>query len=49
MAIERFDLELKVLQRLREGLMDGVVGHENTFGDMTRRRFIKDGRPFLQK
>ena len=49
MAIERVDLELKVLQRLREGLMDGVVGHENTFGDMTRRRFIKDGRPFLSK
>jgi len=49
MAIERYDLEWQVLQRLREGLMDGVVGHESTFGDMTRRKFIEDGRPFFSK
>ena len=49
MAIQRFELELQVLQRLRDGLLDGVVGSEAAFGDMTMRHFIKDGKPIISK
>ena len=46
MAIQRFDLELQVLQRLRGGLMDGVLT-EFTSGETTTRIYIEDGRPII--
>ena len=49
MAIQRLELELQVLQRLRDGLLDGIVGNEVTFGEMTRRTFIADGKPIISK
>lgn len=49
MAIQRFDLERTVLQRLNDGLLDGIVGKECTLGKTTTRIFIENGRPCISK
>jgi len=45
----REELEKQVLQRLNDGLLDGIVGKELTFGDRTNRAYIENGQPILSE
>lgn len=48
MPIQRFELELQVLQRLRDGLLDGIL-REFTLGETTTRIYIAEGRPIISE
>ncbi len=47
--MKREELEKHVLQRLKDGLLDGIVGKELTFGDHTNCTYIENGRPILSE
>ena len=49
MRMTREELAGIVLQRMEEGLLDGIIGNENTMNGQTSRAFIQNGRPFLGK
>lgn len=46
---KRRDMEKQLLERLKEGLLDGIIGSGFNMGVLTSQSLIKDGRPMLVK
>ena len=42
-------MEVQLLERLNEGLLDGLIGSGFNKGTLTSQALIKDGRPMLVK
>ena len=46
---KRKEMEQCLLDRLQEGLLDGLIGSGFNMGTLTSRALIEDGRPMLVK
>lgn len=46
---KRKEMERHLLDRLQEGLLDGLIGSGFNMGALTSHAFIMDGRPMLVK
>ena len=46
---KRKEMERQLLDRLQEGLLDGLIGNGFNMGALTSHAFIMDGRPMLVK
>lgn len=46
---KRKETENQLLDRLHEGLLDGLIGSGFNMGTLTSRALIEDGRPMLVK
>ena len=46
---KRFDMEKQLLERLNDGLLDGLIGTGFNRGALTSHALIENGRPMLVK
>ena len=46
---KRKEMEAQLLNRLKSGLLDGLIGGGFNMGTLTSRALIEDGRPMLIK
>ena len=45
---KRKEMEAQLLDRLKSGLLDGLIGGGFNMGTLTSHALIEDGRPMLQ-
>ena len=46
---KRKEMEVQLLNRLKSGLLDGLIGGGFNMGTLTSHALIEDGRPMLIK
>ena len=46
---KRLNMEKQLLERLSDGLLDGLIGNGFNMGTLTSQALIEDGRPMLVK